>query len=193
MQVTLPGYGKDLEEILKITRPTAPEGSLLYSIAIQIRNMASCYVEDGAHFFKTADPVNSYASFSYASGWLDCGHSLGFITCHAPVPGLLFSGSDLIPYTAMPQLTEKTNRYARLLEQAVNVLVYAAEPGTLPFESAQKVLLVAEVHLRHGRVLEEECRLVPALGSYSYGHAWLDAGLRAGFFRVVSDRDLFTL
>ena len=193
MQMTLPGYGKDLEEILKVTRPIAPAGSLLYDIAIQISNMASCYVGDGGHFFKTGDPVNSCASFSYASGWLDCGHSLGFISCHAPVPGLLLSGSDLIPHTAMPQLTEKTARYARLLGQAVNALAYAAEPGTMPFESAKKVLLVAEVHLRHGRVLEKECRLVPALVSYSYGHAWLDAGLRAGLFRVVSERDLFTV
>lgn len=193
MPLTLPGYGNDLSDTLHAIRISAPPGSLLCLITAEIREMASCYVDDGRHFYETGDPVNSVASFAYASGWLDCGYSLGLITCPAPSPGLLSAGSGLVPETATTRLTEKTTRYDRLLGKAVEALVFAPEPGTLPFEYAKRVLLVAEVYLSHGRALGKEYRHVPALASFSYGHAWLDTGLRAGLFRVVTDRGIFTV
>ena len=32
-----------------------------------------------------------------------------------------------------------------------------------------------------------------ALASFSYGHGWLDAGVTAGFFHILAERDLFTV
>jgi hypothetical protein len=35
--------------------------------------------------------------------------------------------------------------------------------------------------------------LAGALARFSYGYAWLDAGVRAGLFRITSERGLFTV
>ncbi len=54
-------------------------------------------------------------------------------------------------------------------------------------------LLLQTVYAGHG----DSCRLrgshEDALASFSYGHGWLDAGVTAGFFRIVAQRDLFTV
>ena len=193
MSLMLMRYGTDLNDILHSIRINAPSGSLLGSIAAEIVEMASCYAMDGRHFIEAGDPVNAVASFSYAAGWLDCGYCLGIIICPAPGPDFFSAGTDAVPDSAVPRLIEKTARYERLLGKAIQALASAPEAGTRPLEYAKRVLLVAEVYLSHGRALGGGSRLVPALASFSYGHAWLDAGLRAGLFRVVSDRDLFTV
>lgn len=193
MSLTLTKYAYDLDDTLQAIRINAPSGSLFGSIAAEIVEMASCYVKDGRHFIETGDPVNAVASFSYAAGWLDCGYCLGIITCPAPGPDFLSAGADTVPDSVTPGLIEKTARYERLLGKAVRALASAPEAGTRPLEYAKRVLFVAEVYLSHGRAMRGDSRLVKALASFSYGHAWLDAGLRAGLFRVASDRDLFTV
>ena len=32
-----------------------------------------------------------------------------------------------------------------------------------------------------------------ALACFSYGHGWLDAGVQAGLFAVIANRDIFTV
>jgi hypothetical protein len=52
---------------------------------------------------------------------------------------------------------------------------------------------MAASYLDDGRHFREEGDLVNALASFSYGHAWLDAGARAGLFDVPTDGELFTV
>ncbi|HNB03435.1 MAG TPA: DUF357 domain-containing protein, partial [Methanoregulaceae archaeon] len=44
-----------------------------------------------------------------------------------------------------------------------------------------------------GISLDEEDALAGALAAYSYGFAWLDAGVRFGLFRILRNRELFTI
>ena len=44
-----------------------------------------------------------------------------------------------------------------------------------------------------GRYFRAEDDPVNALASFSYGHAWLDAGARIGLFDVPSEGHLFTV
>jgi hypothetical protein len=42
-----------------------------------------------------------------------------------------------------------------------------------------------------GVYLKKNGELEDALAHFSYGHGWLDAGVTAGFFRIMTERDLF--
>ena len=129
MPLTLARYGNDLNDTLHAIRINAPSGSLLGLIAAEIVEMASCYVKDGRHFIEAGDPVNAIASFSYASGWLDCGYCLGLIMSPAPAPDFLSAGSYPVPDSAVPRLIEKTARYERLLGKAVQALASPLSQG----------------------------------------------------------------
>ncbi|MFB6160864.1 MAG: DUF357 domain-containing protein [Haloferacaceae archaeon] len=90
-------------------------------------------------------------------------------------------------------LAEKVDRYERLLADALD----AAEP-TVPADSplgdaAADCEEMARSYLddgRHFRAVEDP---VNALVAFSYGHGWLDAGVRFGLFAVPEDVDLFTV
>jgi hypothetical protein len=68
-----------------------------------------------------------------------------------------------------------------------------SEPATTSYDFAGRILTIAAVYAGHG----DSCRLrgsyEDALASLSYGHGWLDAGVTAGYFRIVAQRDLFTV
>ena len=52
---------------------------------------------------------------------------------------------------------------------------------------------MAQNYLSDGRHFEQKGEHAVALASYSYAHAWLDAGVRAGFLDGKNDDRLFTL
>ncbi|MDY7082849.1 MAG: DUF357 domain-containing protein, partial [Halobacteria archaeon] len=62
-------------------------------------------------------------------------------------------------------------------------------------ETADEFLEMAQSYHDDGNHFLAEDDEVNALAAFSYGHAWLDAGLRAGFFEVNDDEDyeLFTV
>ena len=89
-------------------------------------------------------------------------------------------------------LTEKTDRYERMLTEALD----AAEPCP-PAESplgvaAAEVREMASSYLADGRHFRATDDPVNALASFSYGYGWLDAGVRMGLFSVPADTELFT-
>ncbi len=91
------------------------------------------------------------------------------------------------------ELTEKTDRYGTLLEDALEAADIAPPPGT-PLESAAaEYYEMAEAYLEDGRHFREEGDLVNALAAFSYGHGWLDAGARIGLFEVPTEGHLFTV
>ena len=89
-------------------------------------------------------------------------------------------------------LAEKTDRYERMLADAIR----AAEPrppsDTPLGTAAADVLEMAESYLSDGRHFRADDDPVNALASYSYGYGWLDAGVRMGLFAVPDDTELFT-
>jgi hypothetical protein len=90
-------------------------------------------------------------------------------------------------------LEEKTDRYERLLSEAID----AAEPA-VPAQSplgnaAAEYVEMAESYLEDGRHFRGNDDPVNALAAFSYGHAWMDAGARIGLFDVPTEGELFTV
>jgi len=90
-------------------------------------------------------------------------------------------------------LDEKTDRYERLLAEALEVAEPAAPGGTPLAAVAEECLDMAEAYLDDGRHFREDDDPVNALACFAYGHGWLDAGARVGLLSVPSEGDLFTV
>jgi len=93
----------------------------------------------------------------------------------------------------MADLQEKTDRYERLLTEALEAADIAVDPTTPLGEVAREYEEMARSYLEDGRHFRAEDDLVNALAAFSYGHAWLDAGARLGVFEVPEDGHRFTV
>jgi len=178
---------------LSMTRIVAPVGTPLNAIAASVLEMASAYESDGATFFDANDPVNALAGFYYGLGWLHFGLSSGLLAS-TNQPVCPFSDSqEILPSQFRTKLEEKTHRYAHLLETASSSVMFVSEPATTSYDFAGRILTIAAVYAGQGNSCRLRGSLEDALASFSYGHGWLDAGVTAGFFRIVAHRDLFTV
>jgi hypothetical protein len=176
------------------TRSAVPPGTALDSIASGELEMVSAYLSDGTGFFSSGDLVNALASFYYAFGWLHFGCAYGALITDLKNPPCPFLGpSERLPAPLLAKLNEKVTRYERLLDTARRSVTFAPDPSTPQYRIAASTLQIAETYASRGRWLLDEKRAEDALASFSYGHGWLDAGVRAGLFTVVAERDLFTL
>ncbi|EMA39584.1 DUF357 domain-containing protein [Halococcus hamelinensis] len=90
-------------------------------------------------------------------------------------------------------LAEKTDRYERLLAEALDAASTAPPEGTPLAGVAADYEEMARSYLADGRHFRESGDPVNALAAFSYGHAWLDAGARLGVFSVPDEGDLFTV
>lgn len=89
-------------------------------------------------------------------------------------------------------LAEKTDRYERMLADAIDVAEPRPPADTPLGAAAADVAEMAASYLEDGRHFRANDDPVNALASYAYGHGWLDAGVRMGLFAVPDDTDLFT-
>jgi uncharacterized protein len=182
----------DLIRRNKGIRTIPEEGTILHSSAAAFRGMIDAYLADGNGFLARNDTVNAHASYWYALGWMDAGIFLGLISGPASgiqpdLTGSTMNGPDL------SLLHEKTTRYRSLLMEALESIAAAPEAGSSLCAAAETMRGVARSWCNHGVVFEEQGTMDGALGAYSYGFAWLDAGVRFGLFRVVKNRELFTI
>jgi len=88
---------------------------------------------------------------------------------------------------------EKALRYRKLTEQAFEKVSVKAEEGGVDFKRAEDFLSMARNYLDDGTHFQEKGEHALALAAFSYAHAWLDAGVRAGFLDGKQDNRLFTL
>ena len=183
-------YGGLLEGLLRGISPPAPEGTPLHRAAREAEEMAASYLSDGRAFLAAGDLMNGLAAFAYASGWLEASLSLGLLAGEAPLPLPAFpeeAGS-----LAGDRVREKRARYRDMLAGALEALECAPDPGSPLSPAAAAVLGRAGALLGGGDLHASEGREGDALACYSHGHGWLDAGVRAGLFRILHSRDLFT-
>lgn len=89
-------------------------------------------------------------------------------------------------------LAEKTDRYERLLADAVAAATIVPPEGTPLAAAACECQEMAVAYLEDARHFRETDDLVNALAAASYGHGWLDAGARLGLFDVPK-RHLFAV
>jgi hypothetical protein len=90
-------------------------------------------------------------------------------------------------------LAEKTDRYERLLAEALEA-AEAVPPADTPLaDAAAEYEEMARSYLEDGRHFRADDDPVNALAAFAYGHAWLDAGARIGLFDVPDEGHLFTV
>jgi hypothetical protein len=184
--------GRFLSGQMGSARITAPERTPLCSTAEDILGMAAAYLHDGTTFLSSGDSVNALASFCYAYGWLHFGSTAGYF--EVPAVNCPFTAPfEQAPAHLRGKLEEKCARYARLLDSARFAVVPSPEQGTMMHAAADRVLAITAVYALQGRQFGLQGHTEDALACFSYGHGWLDAGVRAGIFTIVSDRELFTV
>ncbi len=91
------------------------------------------------------------------------------------------------------ELKDMVKKYRLLTEKALEMVSIKAEKGSLDFKRAQDFLSMSRNYLNDGKHFEERGDFALALAAFSYAHAWLDAGVRAGFLDGKGDDNLFTL
>ena len=173
-------------------KPLPGKGTLLFSSAGIFHEIIDAYLADGDRFRSTGDLMNAYASYWYALGWLDAGTILGLISSLDPgIQPDFSSGTRPDPDTI--RMDEKATRYRSLLGTALESLDLAPERDASLFSAAEQFMAIARSCLNRGVSLDQESARAGALAAYSYGFAWLDAGVRFGLFRILKNRELFTI
>jgi len=185
-------YGESLGRILGEVSPSPPEGTALHRVAGEALGMAEAYLADGRTFLASGDLMNGLAAFTYAAGWLDASIALGLFTTTGETLGI-----PAFPEEAGSlggeRLREKRGRYRKMLSGALEALECSPDPGSPLYPAAASILERAGALLSEGDLHAREGRDGDALACYSHGHGWLDAGVRAGLFRILHSRDLFTV
>ena len=184
-------YGESLERILRDTSLSPPQGTALHEVARQAHEMADAYLVDGKAFLSSGDLMNALAAFTYASGWLDASSTLGLFTERTTLGIPEFTGESAS--LDGDRLREKRERYGKMLSGALEALECSPDPGSPLFGPATLILERAGELRKEGDLLAREGRAADALARYSHGHGWLDAGVRAGLFRILHSRELFTV
>ena len=90
-------------------------------------------------------------------------------------------------------LGEKTDRYERMLADALDAAEAVPPAGTPLGDAAAECREMAASYLEDGRHFRDADDPVNALAAFSYGYGWLDAGVRMGLFSVPDDTHLFTM
>ena len=119
---------------------------------------------------------------------------MGLLTPGTVAPGCPFTSAvEPLPAVHRENLDEKTSRYLRLLNTALSSVSCAPDPSTPAHRFAGQVLCIAGAYQERGRQRMAEWHREDALACFSYGHGWLDAGVQAGLFAVLANRDIFTV
>lgn len=79
----------------------------------------------------------------------------------------------------MTDLSRKTSKYHKMLSEAVDSVRVVDDT-----DEAEEFLRLARSYLEDGEHFLDEDDEVNALAAFSYGHAWLDAGVRLGFYET---------
>jgi hypothetical protein len=183
-------YGESLGRILGEISLAPPEGTTLHRVAREAHEMATAYLMDGRSFLSEGDLMNGLAAFTYASGWLDASSALGLFTAGITLGIPVFS--EEAASLRGGRISEKRERYGRMLSGALEALECSPDPGSPLYHAAASTLERAGSLRGEGDRLIREGREGDALACYSHGHGWLDAGVRAGLFRILHSRELFT-
>ena len=85
---------------------------------------------------------------------------------------------------------ERLDKYRQISEKA---LVMAKKNiANKKEQEAKKIIEMVECYLSDSKHFEKQGNYVNAYGALNYAHGWLDAGARAGFYKVKDSR-LFTV
>jgi hypothetical protein len=184
-------YSESLKDAYNSLSSSLPDETPVGRVVTEFKEMIQSYIADAEAFRYNNDLVNEYASLTYAHGWMDAGLFLGFFRGH--VPSLYLPDDSIIPGDQQRRLQEKTLRYKWMLRNALDSVEPAPETGSPYYQAALDILRMAgTICTRTENDFYPGITCTPLLGRLSYGYGWLDAGLRAGLFRILANPDLFT-
>jgi hypothetical protein len=89
-------------------------------------------------------------------------------------------------------LEEKVKRYEDLLRRALSAFEVTPAENSHLRKVSDDFSIMAGSYYDDGLLFMKEGDMVNALACFSYGHAWLDAGVKLGVFNVT-DETLFTI
>ena len=90
------------------------------------------------------------------------------------------------------ELIKKVEKYEGLTKKALGEIKKKTNLSEKEEQIADDFLSMANNYYNDGKYHIEKGDLLTALASFSYAHAWLDAGVRAYLFDAENDQ-LFTL
>ncbi|QQR92345.1 MAG: DUF357 domain-containing protein [Candidatus Iainarchaeum archaeon] len=90
-------------------------------------------------------------------------------------------------------LEAKVARYETLTKKGLEKISILARKGTKEYAVAMDYVSMAQNYFNDAKHFRAQGELLIALAAFSYAHAWLDAGVRAGLFDGKNDDQLFTL
>ncbi len=91
------------------------------------------------------------------------------------------------------ELRERVAKYRKLTEQALKKVSVKKGISGKEEKIALDFLSMARNYFNDAKHFESKGKTDLALAAYSYAHAWLDAGVKAGFLNGKGDNRLFTL
>ena len=176
-----------------------PNKTYYHYLGTQIIEMSLAYLNDGWEFFRSGDPVNALASFTYGAGWLDAGLSLGIINIRSDsewsghTNRILHFNEKIYEVGIQEHLEEKTERYYQMLKSACESLDSAPDNESPMILAANELYNKGKENLHEGLSFLTQGMYINALAKFSYGYGWLDVGVRAGLFSICKNRELFTI
>lgn len=90
-------------------------------------------------------------------------------------------------------LKKKVEKYCLLTKKGIEKISLAKGLNEKEKRTAEVFLGMAKSYFSDAKYFEEKKEPLTALAAYSYAHAWLDAGVKAGLFDAKGDDKLFTL
>ena len=91
------------------------------------------------------------------------------------------------------QLNARVKQYERITREGMEKIEIRAKKGTREYLIALDYLSMAKNYYSDAGHFATNGNLILALAAYSYAHAWMDAGVRAGILDGKEDDRLFTL
>ncbi len=83
----------------------------------------------------------------------------------------------------LEELKLKAKKYEELTEKALSIVKVSGKNTEEENRQAKDFLEMAHNYLSDGRYNAQKGDLLTALASYSYAHAWIDAGVRSGILK----------
>lgn len=90
------------------------------------------------------------------------------------------------------KVIEKVEKYEKITKKGLEEIKMKTNLSDNEKKIAKDYLSMANNYFNDGKFFKEKGDYLTALASFSYAHAWLDAGVRAKIFDAEDDQ-LFTL
>lgn len=91
------------------------------------------------------------------------------------------------------ELETRVNKYKHVTQNALQKVSIKAKKDTKEYTIAMDYLTMANNYFNDAIHFQEQGDLILSLAAFSYAHAWMDAGVRAGILDGKEDDVLFTL